>query len=249
MAERQVRIHPLAAAEAEGAHAWSLARSAKAAALFLDYLDSGPISQRSYLRNIKRRHEAHFNALRKTGNSVSQVNKSIKVAKAVSTYAFDSEYVTSNIMQRYPRLQCVDGERKTNRGVFTEVELQAIFECATPFELALVATLSISGPRPGEIYALDWSAVYLNAEKPYFRIERTWCSKGFRFYPPKTAAGQRTVPISAWLADVLRAHRARSVGWGLVFPSEAGTRQWRGRLQRLPSHRTRARNAKASASA
>ena len=94
---------------------------------------------------------------------------------------------------------------------------------ATPFELALTGTLSISGPRPGEIYALDWSAVYLDVEKPFFRIERTWYSKGFRFYPPKTAAGRRTVPISASLADVLRAHRARSGGVGLVFPNQAGT--------------------------
>jgi len=49
--------------------------------------------------------KAHFNALRKSGHSVSQVNKSIKAAKAIFTYAFDSEYVTSNIMQRYPKLQ------------------------------------------------------------------------------------------------------------------------------------------------
>src|SRR3954447_26852652 len=55
------------------------------------------------IRNIKRADlKAHFNALRKKGCSVSQVNKSIKAAKAVFTYAFDSEYVTSNVMQRYP---------------------------------------------------------------------------------------------------------------------------------------------------
>jgi integrase len=89
--------------------------------------------------------------------------------------------------------------------------------------LALTGTLSIFGPRPGEIYALDWSAVYLEVQKPYFRIERTWCSKAFRFYPPKTKAGKRTVPISAWLAQVLRAHRANTSGVELVFPSEAGT--------------------------
>jgi integrase len=133
------------------------------------------------------------------------------------------EYVTSNIMQRYPRLQRVDGQPKANRGVFTEAELQAIFASATPFELGLFATLSISGPRPGEINALDWSAVYLEVEKPYFRIERTWCSKGFHFYGPKTEAGRRTVPISAWLASILREHRARSGGAGLVFPSTVGT--------------------------
>jgi len=176
------------------------------------------------IRNIKRADmKNHFSALRKNGNTVSQVNKAIKVAKSIFTYAFDSEYVSTNIMQRYPKLRRVEGEPTANRGVFTEGELQAIFEKATPFELALTGTLGISGPRPGEIYALDWSAVYLDVEKPYFRIERTWCSKGFRFYPPKTAAGKRTVPISAWLADVLREHRARSGGVGLVFPSEAGT--------------------------
>ena len=49
---------------------------------------------------------------------------------------------------------------------FTEVELQAIFESATPFELVLTGTLSNSRPRPGEIYALDWSAVYLDVNKP-----------------------------------------------------------------------------------
>jgi hypothetical protein len=46
--------------------------------------------------------------------------------------------------------------------------------------------------------------VHLDCEKPFLRIERTWCSKSFRFYPPKTAAGRRTVPISAWLAALLR---------------------------------------------
>jgi hypothetical protein len=57
----------------------------------------------------------------------------------------------------------------------------------------LFGTLSIAGPRPGEIHALDWSAAYLDVEKPYFRIVRTWCSTGFRFYArfyaPKTEAG------------------------------------------------------------
>jgi integrase len=167
--------------------------------------------------------KAHFNALRNSGCTVSQVNKSIKAAKAIFTYAFDAEYITSNIMQRYPKLQRVAGERKANRGVFSEAELHAIFLTATSFELSLFGTLSISGPRPGEIYTLDWSEVYLDVEKPYFRIVRTWCSKGFCFYLPKTEAGLRTVPISEWLAAVLREHRATSGGAGLVFPSAVGT--------------------------
>jgi integrase len=176
------------------------------------------------LRNIKRGDmKTHFNALRNGGCTVSQVNKAIKAAKAIFTYALDSEYITSNIMQRYPKLQRVEGERKANRGVFSEAEIQALFAAATPFELALFGTLSVAGPRPGEIYALNWSEMYLDAEKPYFRVVRTWCSKGFRFHAPKTEAGRRTIPISAWLASVLREHRDRTGGTGLVFPSATGT--------------------------
>jgi hypothetical protein len=60
--------------------------------------------------------KAHFNALRNGGCTVSQVNKSIKVAKTFFTYAFDCEYVSSNVMQRHPKMQRVAGERKANRG-------------------------------------------------------------------------------------------------------------------------------------
>jgi site-specific recombinase XerD len=101
------------------------------------------------IRNIRRGDmRTHFNALRNNGYTVSQVNKTIKTAKAIFTYAFDSEYVATNIMQRYPKLQRGDDERKANRGVFTEAELQAIFATATPFEFGLFGTLSIAGPAP-----------------------------------------------------------------------------------------------------
>ena len=112
--------------------------------------------------------KAHFNALRNNRCTVSQVNKSIKVAKAIFGYAFGCEYVTSNIMQKYKKLERVEGERTANRGVFSETELLAIFEKATPFELALFGTLSISGPRPGEIYALEWPGYIWMLGSPIF---------------------------------------------------------------------------------
>jgi site-specific recombinase XerD len=89
------------------------------------------------VRNIKRADmKAHFNALRNGGCTISQVNKSIKAAKAIFTYAFDLEYVTSNVMQRYPKLQRVEGETKANRGVFTEAELQARPALASAWRIA-----------------------------------------------------------------------------------------------------------------
>jgi hypothetical protein len=38
---------------------------------------------------------------------------------------------------------------------------------STPFELSLFGTLG-----PGEIYALEWTEVYLEVEQPYIRIVR-----------------------------------------------------------------------------
>jgi integrase len=166
---------------------------------------------------------AHFNALRNGGCTTSQVNKAIKTAKAIFTYAFNSEYVASSIMERCPTLGCVDCESTPNREVFTATELRSIFAAATPFELGLFGMLSISGARPSEICALDWSAVYLDIDRPYFRIERSWCSKGSRYYAPKTKAARRTVPMATWLASLLRERRTTSSGEGLVFPSTVGT--------------------------
>jgi hypothetical protein len=106
-----------------------------------------PLGPRN-IRNIRRADmKVHFNTLRNGGCTVSQVNKSIKAAKAIFTYAFDLEYVRSNIMHRYSKLQRVDGEPKANRGVFSEPELQAIFATATPFELGLFGTL-VTGRFP-----------------------------------------------------------------------------------------------------
>jgi hypothetical protein len=75
-----------------------------------------------------------------------KLNKSIKAANAVFTYVFDPEYVTSNIMQRYPKLQRGEGERTANRGIFSEVELAAdASKAALP--RSLFATLDVCQPR------------------------------------------------------------------------------------------------------
>jgi hypothetical protein len=56
--------------------------------------DLPPLGPRN-IRNIKRPDmRVHFNTLRIKGCTVSQVNKSIKTAKAIFTYAFNLEYVT-----------------------------------------------------------------------------------------------------------------------------------------------------------
>jgi hypothetical protein len=49
--------------------------------------------------------------------TVSQINKSIKTAKAIFTYAYGSKYVTTNIMHRYPKVPTHPEEScATNKG-------------------------------------------------------------------------------------------------------------------------------------
>ncbi len=58
------------------------------------------------IRKIERADmRAHFSALREKGYTVSQVNKTIKAAKAILNFAFAFEYVESNVMDHYPYLQ------------------------------------------------------------------------------------------------------------------------------------------------
>ena len=106
------------------------------------------------------------------------------------------------------------------RDVFSEAEVQAIIGAARPHERALIGLLCLTGMRPGEAYALDWSDVDLMAGA--VRIVRSWDHRGCKFVEPKTKAGQRVVPLSGWLVAELTAHKERSATTGLVFPTRMG---------------------------
>ena len=74
------------------------------------------------IRKIERADmQAHFNALREKGYTVSQVNKTIKAAKTILTFAFDFEYVESNVLDHYPYLQREGWEPGADRGVSSEL--------------------------------------------------------------------------------------------------------------------------------
>lgn len=87
-----------------------------------------------------------------------------------------------------------------------------------------------SGMRRGELLALRWSDVNLQAgEISVNRSLEQVRAQPLRFKPPKTKAARRTVPIPANVAETLRQHRARAVDRGvpvgpenLVFADENG---------------------------
>jgi integrase len=162
----------------------------------------------------------HFDAMRTAGATVQTVNRTLRAMKAVLFFALERELVERNVMQRFRPFEGGKSERHVSRGAFSESEVQAVIAAARPHERALIGLLCFTGLRPGEAYALDWSAIDLEAG--CLRVLRSWDHRGGKFVEPKTAAGVRVVPLSGWLVTELEAHKARSGGEGLVFANTNG---------------------------
>jgi integrase len=80
-----------------------------------------------------------------------------------------------------------------------------------PLEAFYVLALN-TGMRRGEILALHWSDVDVEAEEPYLEVKYALLTeKGNRysFAPPKTERGRRQVPLNQTAVRALRAHRER----------------------------------------
>jgi integrase len=165
----------------------------------------------------------YFTALREKGATVSTVNKVMGIAKTLLNFALDQELIERNVLARFRRFERDrndTSERRVKRGAFSEAEVRQLLGVARPYERALIALLCFTGARPGEVFALDWSAVDLEARS--LRVERSWDHRGRKFVEPKTAAGHRVVPLSGWLVGELEAHRERTSRVGLVFPNRVG---------------------------
>lgn len=162
----------------------------------------------------------HFDAMRSAGATVQTVNRTLRTMKAVLFFALERELIERNVMQRFRPFEGGKSERHVSRGAFSENEVQAVIAAARPHERALIGLLCFTGLRPGEAYALDWSAVDLEAG--CLRVLRSWDHRGGKFVEPKTAAGVRVVPLSGWLVAELEAHKERSGGEGLVFANANG---------------------------
>src|SRR5262249_41583495 len=61
-----------------------------------------------------------------------------------------------------------------------------------PFDRALWATAFYAGPRRGELQALRWQDVNLDADT--ISVEGSYDAPSRRFVPPKSRAGRRQVP-------------------------------------------------------
>lgn len=77
----------------------------------------------------------------------------------------------------------------------------------------IVAVALATGMRRGELLALRWEDVDLDAPAPAVRVERALeeTSSGLRFKAPKTKYGRRMVSLPAIAVEALRAHRVKQL--------------------------------------
>lgn len=162
----------------------------------------------------------HFDAMRAAGKPTSTINRALRTLKAILFFALERELVERNVMQRFRPYEGGKAERHVNRGTFSETQVQALIAAAKPMERALISLLCFTGLRPGEAYALDWSAVDLGAGS--LRVTRSWDHRGRKFVEPKTKAGVRVLPLSGPLVAELAAYEERTSGKGLVFATKKG---------------------------
>lgn len=98
---------------------------------------------------------------------------------------------------------------------------------------ALWHLIALVGLRRGEALGLHWSDVDLATGMLCVRQQLVETKDGLRLGPPKTASGERAVPLDIVMVEVLREHQERQTsdrrnwggGWvesGLVFARENG---------------------------
>lgn len=105
--------------------------------------------------------------------------------------------------------------------IASPAEAAALLAAVPEADRALWATALYAGLRYGELAALAWEQVDLQAG--VLHVARAWDPKAQQFIAPKSRAGERRVPIPALLREHLIAHKLRSGhSQGLAFPGGRG---------------------------
>jgi len=125
--------------------------------------------------------------------------------------------------------------RPAERTVVSLPQLDALVAAMPPRYRALTVTAAWSGARWGELVALTWDRLDLDAGTMTIDRQLVELRGGQRLYwdTPKTAAGRRTVHLPPHLLPELAAHRAQFVppGCEWVFPNQRGGAQRRSSFQ------------------
>ncbi|MEK6328670.1 MAG: tyrosine-type recombinase/integrase [Actinomycetota bacterium] len=115
-------------------------------------------------------------------------------------------------------LRLPSGEKARNR-IATPAEAAILIAALPVKDQAALGLAVYAGLRIGELVAIEWEAIDLEAQK--LRVVRGWDEKSCQFLDAKSKAGQnRTVPVVDRLATLLADHRVlmNHPESGLLFP-------------------------------
>jgi len=238
---------------------------------FLDGIDAGAIRTRSghahkpsttrgYRRELTNRVVPAFGAARLTELALPDVQRWADTLSAEALSASTVRNVVTALRALYawalPRglaranptagLRLPTGAKARER-IAAPREAAALIAAARPLDQAALGLAVYSGLRLGELLALEWEQVDLDAGT--LRVVRAWDHGARRFVAPKSKAGTRTVPIIARLSLLLADHRVLTDHRpGLLFPGSrrgpADLAQRPARPARLDVARRRARAAR-----
>lgn len=144
--------------------------------------------------------------------AASTVHNTMLPLRAIFRRAVDRDEIAVNPMDRIS----LPKDRARRNRVAEPRELDALLAVLPPRYRVLWAAAAYTGLRRGELQALRWEAIELDAG--LLRVTASW-DRVAGLVSPKSRAGERTVPVPAVLARELQAHRLRQGcgGQGFVF--------------------------------
>jgi integrase len=187
--------------------------------------------------------EAYRDEKLAAGLSAPTVNKTLTTLTAIFAFAIHRRRCAVNPAEMAHRARHGDAEltgdgltRKAGEPVHADevldpAETRRLLDAAEPgYFRTLLMTVALTGLRHDEALALQWGDLDLEVNKLTVRRSLSWAApKGekprARFYPPKTKAGLRTIPIAPQLAKALKVWKLAcppSEG-ELVFPCQDGS--------------------------
>lgn len=183
--------------------------------------------------------------LRKDNYAPRTVNTVIRIAGAVFKAAIRRGETTINPVDRLERTFTATRELTADENgggdddavkpdsILNPDEVRAMLNAMSAgLYRALFTTAALTGARSGELFALRWPDIEMSKNRPaYIYIRRTvsWARVGGeeirpRYFPPKTKAGLRKIPIADELAAALKVWELQCppVADDLVFPAADG---------------------------
>jgi integrase len=184
--------------------------------------------------------------MRTDGYAPRTINTIIRIVSAVFRAAIRRGDAISNPVDRVERAfmaarELWQGEDEGGSNddtispdaILSPNEIRVMLNAATPgLYRTLFTTAALTGACSGELFALRWGDIEIPKDRPaYIYVRRTvsWARINGeairpRFYPPKTKAGLRKIPIPAELAAALRVWKLQCPATAdeLVFPAADG---------------------------